>query len=183
MTKELSPLVVAMSLLGFSMLAYADELPPGLEQAIKDPDIPMIIDATIIKYNKKGHAEIRVNTAYKKGYTKDYKPRSTVSIRNPIEELRSDKVRIPTSVRGYGYDMKGDKVAKMSIIMPRGKTRFLFFLSGDLLYSTYNNRFEIREDEDGRLLVDAGNGSAWKPLSDIVRLIPQAVEPTAPNGQ
>ena len=30
------------------------------------------------------------------------------------------------------------------IITDRGKTRFLFFLDGDLLYSTYDNRFEIR---------------------------------------
>jgi hypothetical protein len=175
MTRELSQLAVTLSLLGFSMLAQADELPPGLEHAIKDPDIPMIVDATIIRYNKEGHAEIKVNAIYKKGYSKDYKPRSTVSVRHPIEDLRSDKVQIPTKVRGYGYDVKAEKIAKMSIIMPKGKTRFLFFLSGDLLYSTYNNRFEIREEKDGRLVVDAGGGGSWKPLSDIVRLIPQPV--------
>ena len=48
----------------------ADELPPGLEQAIRNPAIPMIVDATILKFNKEGHAEIKVNAVYKSSLDK-----------------------------------------------------------------------------------------------------------------
>ena len=166
--------VVVALLSGLCLFAYADELPPSLQQAIIDPDIPMIVDATIIEYTKEGYAKIKVNTVYKKGYTKDYKPRNTVSIRNPIEELRSDIVRIPAIVRGYGYEMGGGgTIAKMNVIHPsRENKRFLFFLSGDLLYGTYSNVFAIQEQKDGSLSVETGRG--WKPLADIVRAIPTA---------
>ncbi|MCP4811095.1 MAG: hypothetical protein GY888_01185, partial [Planctomycetaceae bacterium] len=38
------------------------------------------------------------------------------------------------------------------------------------LYSTYNNRFEIREDKKKQLTVNTGSG--WKPLKEMVALIP-----------
>ena len=31
---------------------HPDPLPPGLDQAIRDPKVAMIVDATILKYNK-----------------------------------------------------------------------------------------------------------------------------------
>ena len=137
----------------------ADELPPGLEQAIRNPGIPMIVDATILKFNKEGHAEIKVNKVYKS-------PR----------DKKGAKVAPPAKVRGYAAVGKVVRVTPLRIITNRGQTRFLFFLDGDLLYSTYNNRFEIREKKDGSLEVGTGfngGGGPWKPLKEIVKLIPR----------
>ncbi|MDE0577256.1 MAG: hypothetical protein OSB39_09945, partial [Opitutales bacterium] len=52
---------------GFGMQAFADELPPGLgkqvsgdelppglELAISNPAIPVIVDATVLRFNKEG---------------------------------------------------------------------------------------------------------------------------------
>lgn len=142
----------------------ADELPPGLEQAIRNPAIPMIVDATILKFNKEGHAEIKVNHVYK----------------SPLDK-KGAKVDPPTKVRGYASIGKVIRVTPLSIITNRGQTRFLFFLDGDLLYSTYNNRFEIRERKDGSLEVGAGfngGGAPWRPLKDMIKLIPQNKPPT-----
>ena len=58
--------------------------------------------------------------------------------------------------------------------------RFLFLLDGDLLYSTYNNRFPIREGKGGALEVGIGfngGGAPWKPLKDMVKLIPGTTPP------
>ena len=68
----------------FGQQATADELPPGLDMAIRNPAIPMIVDATILKFNKEGHAEIKVNAVYKS-------PR----------DKKGTKVAPPTKVRGY----------------------------------------------------------------------------------
>ena len=142
----------------------ADELPPGLEQAIRNPAIPMIVDATILKFNKEGHAEIKVNTVYKS-------PR----------DKKGAKVVPPAKVRGYAAIGKVTRVTPLSIITNRGQTRFLFFLDGDLLYSTYNNRFEIRPKKDGSLEVGTGfngGGGPWKPLKEMIKLIPRKSPPT-----
>ncbi|MBI81763.1 MAG: hypothetical protein CMJ81_01075 [Planctomycetaceae bacterium] len=133
--------------------ADEDELPPGLEEAIKDPAIPMIVDATITKFTEEGYAEIKVNKVYK-------------ASQDPVDKT----VVIPSSVKGYLMDAANRRVVPISIITDTGKTRFLFFLDGDFLFSTYNNRFEIRRDKKNQLVVDTGGG--WKPLTDIVKLIP-----------
>ena len=140
-------------------LEARDELPPGLEQAIRNPAIPMIVDATIVKFTKEGFAQIKVNAVYKS-------PR----------DKKGDKVAPPARVRGYAAIGKVVRVTPLRIITNRGQTRVLFFLDGDLLYSTYNNRFQIREKKDGSLEVGTGfngGGGPWKPLEDIVKLIPR----------
>ena len=79
-------------------------------------------------------------------------------------------------MRGYAAVGKVVRVTPLSIITNRGETRFLFFLDGDLLYSTYNNRFQVRETKDGSVEVGTGfngGGGPWKPLEDIVKLIPR----------
>ena len=149
--QTLGSLILGLALVGQSV---ADELPPGLEQAIQNPGIPMILDATILKFNKEGHAEIRVNHVYKP---------SRVSGR---------PVKPPSIVRGYASVGKVTRIVPINIITDKGKTRFLFFLDGNLLYSTYNNRFEIKEDRKGQLSVHTGR--SWKPLAEIVKLIPKA---------
>ncbi len=149
-------LIVFLSLLAapaVSLSADEDELPPGLEEAIKDPAIPVIIDATIAKFTKEGYAQIKVNEVYK-------------APRDPVDGT----VVIPSIVKGYLMDAIKRRVVPIRIITDRGKTRFLFFLDGDLLFSTYNNQFEIRPDTENQLVVDTGRG--WKPLPDIVKLIP-----------
>ncbi len=142
----------------------ADELPPGLEQAIRNPAIPMIVDATIVKFTKEGFAEIKVNAVYKAAVDKN-----------------GAKVAPPAKVRGYAAIGKVVRVTPLRVITNRGQTRFLFFLDGDLLHSTYNNRFEIREKKDGSLEVGTGfngGGAPWRPLKDIIKLIPQNKPPT-----
>ena len=133
--------------------AQQDELPPGLEQAIKNPAVPTIVDATIVKFTKEGYAQIKVNKVYKAG-----KPAA------------GKKGAPPTVVKGYSSGGVNPRIVPIRIITDRGKTRFLFFLDGDLLYSTYNNRFEIRQDKKKQLTVNTGRG--WKPLKEMVALIP-----------
>ena len=135
--------------------ADEDELPPGLDQAIKNPAIPMIVDATITKFTKEGYAQIKVNKVYK-----------------APKPVAGKKAALPILVKGYSSAGVNPRVVPIRIITDRGKTRFLFFLDGDLLYSTYNNRFEIREDKKKKLTVNTGRG--WKPLKEMVALIPAA---------
>lgn len=127
--------------------ADQDERPPGLEQAIRNPSIPMIVDATISKFTKEGYGTIKINKVYK-----------------------ASKVVLPKQVKGYSSGGTNPRIVPLKIITDRGKTRFLFFLKADLLYSTYNNRFEIRQDKEKQLVVDTGAG--WKPLKEMVALIP-----------
>ena len=144
-------------ILGGALQGGADELPPGLDQAIRDPGIPMIVDATILKYNQAGHGEIEVHTVYT--------PRVKGDKGQPVP---------PRWVRGYGYE-GSDKVAPLRVVAGGRPGRFLFFLDGDLLYSTYNNRFPIREGKGGVLEVGIGfngGGAPWKALADLVKLIP-----------
>ena len=123
----------------------------------------MIVDVTIVKFNKAGHGEIRVNSVYRP--TPD---------RQGGENRQGAGIPVPKVVRGYGY-AGSDRVAPLRIVVGRGQTRFLMFLDGDLLYSTYNNRFPIRAGKNGLREVGIGfngGGGPWKPLKDIVRLIP-----------
>mgnify|MGYP006108742593 CR=1 FL=1 len=133
--------------------ADQDERPPGLEQAIRNPAIPMIVDATITKFSKEGYAVIKINKVYK-----------------APKAVAGKKVVLPNQVKGYSSGGANPRIVPIKIITDRGKTRFLFFLDGDLLYSTYNNRFEIREDKKKQLTVNTG--SDWKPLKEMIALIP-----------
>ena len=146
-------LVLFMLTLVSPLQADQDERPPGLDQAIRNPAIPMIVDATITKFSKEGYAVIKINKVYKA-------PKAAVG----------KKVTLPTQVKGYSSGGANPRIVPIKIITDRGKTRFLFFLDGDLLYSTYNNRFEIRADKKKQLTVNTGSG--WKPLQEMVALIP-----------
>ena len=137
---------------GLGKKAGGDELPPGLMQAIVNPSI---VDATILGFNKEGHGEIKVNAVYKYDSSKG-------------------KFVPPKSVRGYGY-AGTDRIAPLRVVIGK-KGRFLLFLNGDLLHSTYNNRFPIREGKNGELEVGIGfngGGGPWKPIKEIVVKIPE----------
>lgn len=139
--------------------AFADDpLPAGLDKAIENPNIPSILDVTILKYNKEGHGEIKVNAIHKTGAS-----------------VGGKKWLPPRVIRGYGY-VGSDKIATLKIVAGGQTKRFLVFLDGDLLYSTYNNRFPIREGEKRVLEVGIGfngGGGPWLPLDDIVKRIAQ----------
>ena len=155
-------LSIPLLILGFCSQLNADERPTGLDQAIRDPKVAMIVDATILKYNKAGHGEIKVHTIYK-----------------PSVKGKKIKAIPPKWIRGYGY-VGSEKIAPLRIVAGGRPGRFLFLLDGDLLYSTYNNRFPIREGKKGALEVGIGfngGGAPWKPLKDMVRLIPSVASP------
>ena len=138
---------------GLGKKAGGDELPPGLMQTIANPAIRTIVDATILGFNKEGHGEIKVNAVYKHDSAKgEFVP--------------------PKLVRGYGY-VGSDKIAPLRVVIGK-KGRYLLFLNGDLLHSTYNNRFPIREGKNGELEIGVGfngGGGPWKPLGEIIRAI------------
>ena len=139
---------------GFGKKAGGDELPPGLMQAIANPAIRTIVDATILGFNKEGHGKIKVNAVYK-------------------HDSAKGKFVPPKSVRGYGY-VGSDKIAPLRVVIGR-QGRYLLFLNGDLLHSTYNNRFPIREGKNGELEVGVGfngGGGPWVPLKRIIERIP-----------
>ena len=157
MTHRASLRFTVFTLLTVSLLtplrAQQDELPPGLEQAIRNPAIPTIVDATITKFTKEGYALIKVNKVYK-----------------TAKPVAGKKGTLPTVIKGYSSGGANSRIVPIRIITDRGKMRFLFFLDGDLLYSTYNNRFEIRQDKKKQMTVNTGRG--WKPLKEMVALIP-----------
>jgi len=131
-----------------------DELPPGLMQAIANPAIRTIVDATILGFNKEGHGKIKVNAVYK-------------------HDSAKGKFVPPKSVRGYGY-VGSDNIAPLRVVIGR-EGRYLLFLNGDLLHSTYNNRFPIREGKNSKLEIGIGfngGGGPWKPLNEIIKEIP-----------
>ena len=138
--------------------AFADDpQPAGLSAAIGNPDIPSILDVTILSYTEAGHGEITVNKVYKAG------PPTSDEIWSP-----------PKYIRGYGYN-GSDKIAPLKAITNPQTKRFLVFLDKDLLYSTYNNRFPIREDARGTLEVGTGfngSGGPWVAMSDVAKRIP-----------
>ncbi len=124
-------------------------------QAIANPSVITIVDATILGFNKEGHGKIKVNAVYK-------------------HEAAKGKFVPPQLVRGYGY-VGTDRIAPLRVVIGK-KGRFLLFLKGDLLHSTYNNRFPIHEGKNGKLEVGIGfngGGGPWKPLDEIIRVIPK----------
>lgn len=140
---------------GLGRKAGGDELPPGLMQAISNPAIRTIVDATILRFNEEGHGEIKVNAVYK-------------------HSSAEGKFVPPKSVRGYGY-AGSDKIAPLRVVIGGPTKRFLLFLNGDLLHSTYNNRFPIREGKNGELEVGVGfngGGGPWVPFKRIIERIP-----------
>ena len=140
---------------GLGKKAGGDELPLGLMQAIANPAIPTIVDATILGFNKDGHGEIKVNAVYK-------------------HDSAKGKFVPPKLIRGYGY-AGIDKISPLRVVIGK-KGRYLLFLNGDLLHSTYNNRFPIRECKKGKLEIGIGfngGGGPWKSLGEIIRTIPR----------
>ena len=77
-------MLLATTAFADSVHAADDELPPGLEQALQNPAIPMIVDATILKFNKQGHTQIKVNAVYKSSHNG-----------------KGEKVKPPAKVRGH----------------------------------------------------------------------------------
>ena len=161
-------LLVIFTISAFAQFTFSDELPPGLGkkvggdelplglmQAIANPAIPTIVDATILGFNKDGHGEIKVNAVYK-------------------HDSAKGKFVPPKLIRGYGY-AGIDKISPLRVVIGK-KGRYLLFLNGDLLHSTYNNRFPIRECKKGKLEIGIGfngGGGPWKPLGEIIQTIPQ----------
>ncbi|MGI9466799.1 MAG: hypothetical protein ACR2OA_06735 [Rubripirellula sp.] len=147
----------AMALFTLATATADEPVPEGLPAAIKNPAIPSILDVTILAYNNEGHGMIAINKIYKKG-----------------KSTRRNRWSPPTSIRGYGY-AGSDKTAPLKTIIGGKRTRFLVLLDGDLLYSTYNNRFPIREGDQGTLEVGVGfngSGGPWLALSEITKQIP-----------
>ena len=40
-------------------------MPAGLGQALRNLEVPVISNATVLKFNKAGHGKIKLNTLYK----------------------------------------------------------------------------------------------------------------------
>ena len=155
-------LVIVLLILSSLTPCHGDDpLPAGLDEAIRNPLIPVIVDATILKYGKLGYGEIKINTIFNIG--PDGKQQNG--------DIRRIAATVPKVIRGYSIDGK-TKIAPLKVVLGGSTGRFLLFLDGDLLYSTYNNRFEIREDKKKQLTVNTGRG--WKPLKEMVALIPGA---------
>ncbi|MCP4814318.1 MAG: hypothetical protein GY888_17555, partial [Planctomycetaceae bacterium] len=83
-TRRAPVLTLFILTLASPLQAGQDERPPGLDQAIRNPAIPMIVDATITKFSKEGYASIKINKVYK-------------APRQPAGK----KVALPTQVKGY----------------------------------------------------------------------------------
>jgi hypothetical protein len=139
-----------------------DPLPEGVIAAIRNGNIPTIADVGVINFNEEGHGKIKVHAIYK-------------SELGANQKKKENKSSFAKWIRGYGLE-GSNKVTPLKLVV-NGKTgRFLFFLDGDLLYSTYNNQFPIRKTKDGSLEVGTafnGGGAPWKPLKEIIKLIPQ----------
>ena len=64
-TYQLS-IFISSLIVGFVQHVCGDEpVPAGLAQALRNPKVPAIVDATVLKFNKAGHGEIKLNTLYK----------------------------------------------------------------------------------------------------------------------
>ena len=68
-------------------------MPAGLGQALRNPKVPAIVDATVLKFNKAGHGEIKLNTLYKLG----------AGIRNSERSEEAVVATVPKWIRGYKY--------------------------------------------------------------------------------
>ena len=147
-----------------------DPLPEGIIAAIRNKNIPTIADVSVINFNEKGHGEIEVHAIYKSKLKTKQKKKET-------------KASLAKWIRGYGLE-GSNKVAPLKLVINGKPGRFLFFLDGDLLYSTYNNQFPIRKTKDGSLEVGTafnGSGAPWKPLKEVIKLIPQKLSEEKEN--
>ena len=182
---------------GTSCLAGDEKNPvlvvPGqkyLQQCIRNPVIPMIVDATVVGFNKKGHGEIKLHAIYRAV------PRSKNDSSSANRES-SGPVTVPKWIRGYEYTVidsfvnpftgkprkPSQAIMALKFLLEGRPGRYLFFLDGDLLYGEGNNRFPIRQSKNGLLEVGTESashgimgfnpgGPPWKPLQEMVRLIP-----------
>ena len=92
-TYQLS-IFISSLIIGFVQHVCGDEpVPAGLGQALRNPKVPAIVDATVLKFNKAGHGKIKLNTLYKLG----------LSIRNSERSEKSVVAAVPEWIRGYGY--------------------------------------------------------------------------------
>ena len=88
-TYQLS-IFISSLIIGFVQHVCGDEpVPAGLVQALRSLKVPAIVDATVLKFNKAGHGEIKLNTLYKLG----------AGIRN---SERSEESVVATVPNGYG---------------------------------------------------------------------------------
>jgi hypothetical protein len=158
-------LVIVLLILSSLTPCHGDDpLPAGLDEAIRNPLIPVIVDVTILKYDKLGCGEIKINTIF--------------NIGPDGEQQNGDGKKIaatvPKIIRGYSIDGKA-KIAPLKVVLGGSTGRFILFLDGDLLYSTYNNRFPIRQTKEGKFEVGIGfngGGAPWKPLWEMLCLLP-----------
>jgi|GEM_PF-1685999 len=142
-----------------------DPLPAGLNEAIRNPLIPVIVDATVLKYDKLGYGEIKINTIFNSG----------PDGKNQKGDGKKIIATVPKLIRGYSIDGK-TKIAPLKVVLGGNTGRFILFLDGDLLYSTYNNRFPIRQTKEGKFEVGIGfngGGAPWKPLWEMLCLLPE----------
>lgn len=145
-----------------------DPLPAGLNEAIRNPLIPVIVDATVLKYDKLGYGEIKINTIFNSG----------PDGKNQKGDGKKIIATVPKLIRGYSIDGKA-KIAPLKVVLGGNTGRFILFLDGDLLYSTYNNRFPIRQTKEGNVEVGIGfngGGAPWKPLWEMLCLLPEYPE-------
>jgi len=159
---------ILLILSGLTPCQGDDPLPAGLDEAIRNPLIPIIVDATILKYDKLGYGEIKINTVFNIG--PDGKQQNG--------HITRVAATVPKIIRGYSIDGKS-KIAPLKVVLGGSMGRFILFLDGDLLYSTYNNRFPIRHAKEGKLEVGIGfngGGAPWKPLWEMLCLLPQYPE-------
>ena len=160
--------IVVLILSSLSPCKGDDPLPAGLNEAIRNPLIPVIVDATILKYDKLGYGEIKINTIFNIG--PDRKQQNG--------DIKRTAATVPKVIRGYSIDGK-TKIAPLKVVLGGSTERFLLFLDGDLLFSTYNNRFPIRHTREGKFEVGIGfngGGAPWKPLWEMLCLLPQYPE-------
>ena len=156
--------IVVLILSSLSPCKGDDPLPAGLNEAIRNPLIPVIVDATILKYDKLGYGEIKINTIFNIG--PDRKQQNG--------DIKRTAATVPKVIRGYSIDGK-TKIAPLKVVLGGSTGRFLLFLDGDLLYSTYNNRFPIRQTKEGKFEVGIGfngGGAPWKPLWEMLCVLP-----------
>ena len=106
---NIAPQIVLLLALAFTGQVIADEPPGGdelplaLQEAIQNPAIPMIVDATITRFTKDGAAEIKVNRIYR--------PAGTAG----------RKFKVPKTVRGYAMDGAEQRIVPLSVITDKGK--------------------------------------------------------------
>ena len=160
-----------------------------LQECIRNPAIPMIVDATVTGFNKLGHGKLMVHAIYRA---------ASVDPKGQIisSRVKPGSITPPEWIRGYeflavnsfvnpftGKARKPSKaIMPLKVLLQGQPGRYLFFLDGELLYRSDDNRFPIRQAKNGRLEVGTKSASCnpafipggppWKPLETVVKLIP-----------